>query len=192
VTAVSADLESPEAVKRLVHAINETSSQVDVIYNNAAFFHPHSGSHYEIPASDFKTCFCINALAPILIANALIPDMLVRGFGRIINVSTALQHQPNLGAYAVSKAALDKFVYDLAPTLNGSGVAINLVDPGSLRTDMNPTGLYPADSALNGLLLAALYDRTNGCWLSAQDYSGLSIDEAHAEMFRRFDQIHLS
>lgn len=185
VRTVAADLEHSAEIEQMFRELTHAGCAPDIVYNNAGYSPPLPDGPYSISPMDFERCFRINALAPMLIANTVIPGMLARGFGRVVNVSTALQYQPLSAAYATSKAALDKFVSDLAPTLDGTGVAINLIDPGSLETDMNPGGLYPASSALNGLLLAALYAESNGRWLSAQDYSNLSRDDAHSEAIFR-------
>ena len=185
VKLLAADLEQPQAIDSLIREAMGAVPAIDVLYNNAGYAPPLADTPYRIPPQDFERCFRINALAPILLASACIPGMLSRGFGRIVNVSTALQYEPRNSAYATSKAALDKFVADLAPTLDDTGVAISLVDPGSLQTDMNPSGLYSAASAVNGLLIAALHAKCNGRWISAQDYARLSLDEAHAEALHR-------
>lgn len=185
VDVFATNLEHPEKVQAMIQALRATG--LGIIYNNAAFSPSLHTDHYQIPANDFELCFKINALAPILLANAFIPDMQARGFGRVINISTELQHHPASAAYACSKAALDKFVADLAPTLAGTGVNINLVNPGSLRTDMNPRGEQAVESAVNGLLLAALLEQGNGRWISAQDYSGLPLQEAYSEAISRLE-----
>jgi 3-oxoacyl-[acyl-carrier protein] reductase len=79
---------------------------------------------------------------------------------------------PQLMAYAASKAALDKYVYDMAPHLKGTGVAMNLLDPGWLRTDLGgPDAPEPVESVLPGALVPVLLeDAVNGELFSAQDY----------------------
>lgn len=188
VDTVAADLERPDEVQRLIRELMRGTSGPDIIYNNAAVPPVAPANLYQIPASDFERCFRINALAPMLLANAFIPTMLARHFGRIVNVTTEAQYRPAIAAYTCSKAALDKFVCDLAPTLQGSGVAITLVNPGALRTDMNPTGGAPVETAINGLLVAALLEQGNGCWIAAQDYAGLSPDEVYAEALCRLER----
>jgi len=188
IDTVAADLECPDAVQALIDALMDTPNGPDIIYNNAAVPPVVPASHYQIPAGDFERCFRINALAPMLLTNAFIPAMLARNFGRIVNVTTESQFRPAIAAYTCSKAALDKFVSDLAPTMNGTGVAINLVNPGALRTDMNPNDGKPVDTAINGLLIAALLEQGNGRWIAAQDYAGLSLDEAYAEAHARLER----
>ena len=67
---------------------------------------------------------------------ALIPAMVERGFGRIINLSSGIRDIPQLAPYSVSKAAVDKYTSDLAAELRGSNVLVNGLDPGWLKTDL--------------------------------------------------------
>jgi NAD(P)-dependent dehydrogenase (short-subunit alcohol dehydrogenase family) len=76
-------------------------------------------------------------------------------------------------AYAASKAALDKFVHDTAPSLRGTGVLMNLLDPGWLRTDMGgPRAPGAVESVLPGALVPVLVDgEVHGVLYRAQDYA---------------------
>jgi len=83
-------------------------------------------------------------------------------------------------AYACSKAALSKFVHDLAPSLQGTGVMMSLVCPGYVRSDMGGVNApYAVESVIPGALLGALLDGDiNGRWFIAQDYAGLDLPAA--------------
>ncbi len=98
--------------------------------------------------------------------------MIERGFGRVVNVTSGIKDQPQLMPYAASKAALDKYVYDMAPHLAGTGVTMNLLDPGWLRTDLGGSQApNPVESVLPGALMPVLVeDGTSGKWFNAQDY----------------------
>ncbi len=76
-------------------------------------------------------------------------------------------------AYAASKAALDKFVRDAVPSLRGTGVLMNLLDPGWLRTELGGRDAPNAvESVLPGALVPALLDgEENGVCFCAQDYA---------------------
>jgi NAD(P)-dependent dehydrogenase (short-subunit alcohol dehydrogenase family) len=108
--------------------------------------------------------------------------MLEQRWGRVVNLTSGIADQPQLTAYAVSKAAVDKYVRDFAPSLSGSGVMMNLLDPGWLRTDLggpNAPG-DPASVIPGGLVPALLDDGISGRFFRAQDYAGLSLADALA------------
>jgi NAD(P)-dependent dehydrogenase (short-subunit alcohol dehydrogenase family) len=77
--------------------------------------------------------------APFLLTRALVGQMLAKGSGSIINVSSdsGVVGYPTWGAYGVSKAALDHLTRTWAAELDGTGVRINSVDPGNMDRDMH-------------------------------------------------------
>jgi len=89
-------------------------------------------------------------------------------------------NEPNLTPYAISKAAVDKFVRDFVPTLAGTGVQMTLLDPGWLRTDLGgPKAPNDPSSVIPGALVPALLDDgESGRFFRAQDYAGLSLEQA--------------
>lgn len=180
VKQVAADLGDDSAIKSLLQSLDEQGEAVDILFNNAGI---------SLPSPDFPLCsdpelyhrhFQINAVAPIQITSHLIPGMIKRSFGRIINISSTIQRQTNALPYACSKAALDKFVHDAAPSLRGTGVAMSLLCPGHVRSDMGgPSAPHSLESVAPGALLGALLGpEINGRFLMAQDYAGLSIQDA--------------
>lgn len=88
--------------------------------------------------------------------------------------------QAVLTAYAVSKAGVDKYVRDFAPKLRGTGVQMNLLDPGWLRTDLGgPNAPGDPSSVLPGALVPALLaDGQSGRFFRAQEYAGMTLDAA--------------
>jgi NAD(P)-dependent dehydrogenase (short-subunit alcohol dehydrogenase family) len=78
---------------------------------------PFRSDYLLTPAEDYRRSFEVNVIAPIRITYRVLPSMRRRGWGRIVQVTSGIQDQPELMAYAASKAALDKFVRDTVPSL---------------------------------------------------------------------------
>jgi NAD(P)-dependent dehydrogenase (short-subunit alcohol dehydrogenase family) len=170
---VAADLADQAQVDAMVSTVLSLEKGIDILYNNAAVATPFREEWKQVPAEDFRTCFEVNVISLVRICHAFLPGMIERGWGRIINVSSGIQDQPEMIAYALSKAAVDKFVTDTVGHLDGTGVLMNLLDPGWLRTDMGgPDATYPVESVLPGALVPALIDDgTTGQRIRAQDYA---------------------
>ena len=180
VVTVAGELSDQMQVDIMLDAAHQQAGAIDIVYNNAAIMTPWREDPWDIPAEDFRKSFEVNVISLARICYRLVPPMLARRWGRIVNLTSGIMDQPQLTAYAISKAAVDKFVRDFAPLLAGSGVQMNLLDPGWLRTDLGGTKA-PNDpsSVLPGALVPALLDDgVSGRFFRAQDYTGLSLPQA--------------
>lgn len=177
VQQVAAELFDEIQVDSMLKSILQNGPDIDILYNNAAIMTTFHKDWTNVPAEDFRKVFEVNVITLIRICHSFIPQMIERKWGRIINLTSGIKDQPELIAYAISKAAVDKFVTDTAGHLNGTGVLINLLDPGWLRTDMGgPQAPNEVESVLPGALVPALIgDGTTGHFFRAQDYAGKSI-----------------
>ncbi len=182
VVTVAAELAQEAQVEAMLDLVQQTAP-VDIVYNNAAIMTPYRHDYWEVPAEDMRQSFEVNVIALARICYRLIPPMLTRNWGRVINVSSGIRNEPELAAYAMSKAAVDKFVKDFAPKLHGTGVTMNLLDPGWLRTDLGgPRAPGEPSSVIPGALIPALLtDGKSGLLFGAQDYAGLSVSQALAK-----------
>lgn len=171
VKTLTAELSVEADVERLIHQALEYP--IEVLYNNAAIMTPMREPYSGVTAADYRLSFEVNTIAPVRITQALLPSMLARKFGRIVQVTSGICNQPELMAYAASKAALDKFVRDMVPKLRQTGVTMNLLDPGWLRTDLGgPKAPNAVESVLPGALVPALVDgEVHGVFFCAQDYA---------------------
>ncbi|MBN2509517.1 MAG: SDR family NAD(P)-dependent oxidoreductase [Spirochaetales bacterium] len=171
---VAAELADPDALESLIAEVKDVcGGKLDILYNNAAVMTPYL-SRFTVPASDYAVSFQVNAIAPAKLCDAFIPGMLERGWGRVVNVTSGIADQPELMAYSCSKAALDRYVRDMVPTLKGTNVLMNLLDPGWLRTDLGgPDAPNDPDSVLPGALVPVLLDQEagSGKLYRAQDYA---------------------
>jgi NAD(P)-dependent dehydrogenase (short-subunit alcohol dehydrogenase family) len=149
----------------------------DAAYNNAAVMTPFCRDWLSVPPEDLRASFEVNLVALVRICHRLLPGMIARGWGRVVNVTSGIADQPELIAYAISKAAVDKFVRDSVCRLQGTGVLMNLLDPGWLRTDLGgPEAPGAVESVLPGALVPVLIDDgTTGQLFAAQDYVGQTL-----------------
>ncbi len=127
---IAADLAAPDGAQRLARE----AGQVDVLVNNAGIF-PFGASH-EIALQDVKAVLDFNVVAPFTLVAALVPDMVKRGSGAIVNVSTMVASfgLPGMSAYGASKAALELLTKAWAAEYGPAGVRVNAVSPGPTRT----------------------------------------------------------
>ncbi len=183
VATVSGELSDPIQVDDLVDDALAQAGQIDVLYNNAAIQLPVQSNPWDTPLQDLRLSFEVNFVSLARICHRLMPAMLARRWGRVVNLTSGIKDQPEQTAYAVSKAAVDKFVRDFAPHLAGTGVQMNLLDPGWLRTDLGgPHAPNDPSTCLPGALVPALLDDgVSGRFFCAQDYVGLSLDQALAK-----------
>lgn len=127
---IAADLSAPDSAQQLAQA----AGQVDVLVNNAGIF-PFGATH-EIPIEDVKAVLDVNVVSPFTLVAALVPGMVQRGSGAIVNVSTMVASfgLPGMSAYGASKAALELLTKAWAAEYGPAGVRVNAVSPGPTRT----------------------------------------------------------
>ncbi|MCM1273679.1 MAG: SDR family oxidoreductase [Clostridium sp.] len=179
---VAANLSDMGQVKNMLEQIDAMKARVDIVLNNAGVQVAYRTRYFETPVSDYEESFLINTIAPMMICYHFLPKMIENGFGRIVNTTSGIRLEPQQAGYSASKAALDKVTVDLGSTVDGTDVMINLTDPGWCRTDLGGNNAPNSpESALPGVVLGVfLDDKKSGRIISAQEYAGLSLDEAVA------------
>jgi uncharacterized protein len=136
VDVVAADLARRKGVQRLLSALDELGRPVDVLVNNAGV--AAHGRFRDLDSARVLDIVQVNVRALTLITHALLPGMLERGRGRILNISsvTGFQPVPGMALYGASKAFVLTFTESLAEELRGSGVTATALCPGLTRTGM--------------------------------------------------------
>jgi NAD(P)-dependent dehydrogenase (short-subunit alcohol dehydrogenase family) len=127
---VQADLSDEEATRQIADHTLDWFGRCDVLINNAAF--TSNGPIMEVPWRRWQRAFRVQVVAPLQLCHALVPGMLERGQGRIVNVSSGASQalSPNLALYSTSKLAMERFGDYLELEVGGRGVSFN-----TLRVD---------------------------------------------------------
>ena len=178
--AIGCELSEPESIKAMFDTIEAKGTQIDIIFNNAGVQATYRPEIFDTPAEDYDYCYKINLVAPMLIMHHFIPEMEKRGFGRIINTTSGIHHEPEQAAYSASKAALDKVTMDLAHKYDGTDIIISITDPGWCRTDLGgPQAPNDPESSLPGVAVGAFVDdKKSGRYLAAGYFYGMTLEEA--------------
>jgi len=140
--AIVADVRRPDDVRAMAQKAAAALGPIDILVNNAgiARFAPV----LEATVADWQAMFEVNVLGPLLCTQAVLPSMLERRRGWIINIasSSSVKGYVNQGGYCASKHALLGFAKALALETRETGVRVHCICPGGVDTDM--AGLNPS------------------------------------------------
>lgn len=167
-----AELSDSTQVDAMIDGVLSQHGGVDVLYNNAAIMSPWRDAH-TTPGADYRDSFEVNVIALARLCDRFLPGMLERKWGRIVNVTSGIENIRELLPYSMSKAAVDRYVRDVSPSLEGTGVIMSLMDPGWLRTDLGGEKAPNAvETCLPGVLVPVLLEdgAPSGTFYRAQDF----------------------
>ncbi|MCR5005061.1 MAG: SDR family oxidoreductase [Clostridiales bacterium] len=130
------DLRDAEALEDFVEACHMQLGQVDILVNNAGM--QNNRRAMDFTYQDFTSMFDTNLIGPFLLTQLFAEEMLVRGKGSIIFISSAASHIgiTNTAAYAASKGGISAMVRTLASEWSPKGVRVNAIAPGWIETDL--------------------------------------------------------
>ena len=138
---ITGDVTRPEDRASLVIRTEEAFGGVDVLVNNAGL--GAFGSFLETTEDQWRELFEINMFAPMMLTRAVLPAMIERGRGLILNIASIgglLAHSDKVSPYVSSKHALIGFSRGLVKDLEGTGVRIKAVCPHLTSTEFFDTG----------------------------------------------------
>ena len=144
--ALPADIADPVAVRKAAKTIEKSFGPVDALVNNAGVVTPF-GPFWETDEAEWWRSFQINLRGPVLCTRAVLPGMVERRRGRIVNVSSGAgtMASPYYSSYIVSKTALIRFTECLALETQAHDVAVFAISPGTVRTSMSEYSLNSSE-----------------------------------------------
>jgi NAD(P)-dependent dehydrogenase (short-subunit alcohol dehydrogenase family) len=139
---IQTDLANDSAADEITKATRARFGRIDILVNNAGIGPGAIRSDswrrplkfWEITPDQWRRFVAVHTTAPLSLANAVVPEMMREGWGRIINVTTSLGTMLNAGSptYGPSKAALEALSAIMAKDLDGTGVTVNVLVPGGI------------------------------------------------------------
>ncbi|GAA5080911.1 SDR family NAD(P)-dependent oxidoreductase [Streptomyces similanensis] len=173
VLTVACDLSEPGAADALLGQAHARFPAVDILVNNAARSGP-LGPTARIDPDEWERTLALNLTAPVRLGRRLLPGMLARGWGRIVNVTSGAAAGSGLtgaNAYSVSKAGLEHFTRNLAAEVAGTGVLVNTVRPGVVDTSMQ-AGMRAPGNGLDAATRAVFTELDAGGALARPEAAG--------------------
>lgn len=160
------DVRDHRQVERLREHMRADFSSVGVLVNNAGIV-PDEGDPTDLDAGSVlrlsdevvRRGVDTNLLGPLALCRALVPSMIAAGWGRVVNVSSGMGALTDMDAgwpaYRISKTALNALTAVLAAECRGTGVLVNAVCPGGVRTRIGPPDGRSVPEGAAGVIWAA-------------------------------------
>jgi NAD(P)-dependent dehydrogenase (short-subunit alcohol dehydrogenase family) len=138
------DVTDRRSIRALADHLAARGDCVDVLVNNAAVLLGESSDILQTSIDEVRATFDTNVFGAVYTSQALVPGMVERRHGRVVNVSSKAGQLASMDtyapAYSMSKSALNAFTRQLAAATRGTGVLVNSACPGWVRTDMGGPG----------------------------------------------------
>ena len=134
------DVADRDSVRSCARDVASRVGDVDVLVNNAAVLLAENEPLLNTAVDVCRETFETNVWGALTACQAFVPSMIARGYGRVVNVSSGAGQLSSMStyapAYSISKAGLNAMTIQLAAATRGTGVLVNCVDPGWVRTRM--------------------------------------------------------
>ncbi|GEL78625.1 SDR family NAD(P)-dependent oxidoreductase [Tenuibacillus multivorans] len=150
VLAIQADVANEVDVERFVSSVEAKWGHIDILINNASIYGSGPTLLADYPINQFKEVMDVNVMNPLLMTQRVLPGMLQRDKGLIVNITSEAGHHgyPGWGAYGVSKFGLEGLTEIWAAELKESNINVHMIDPGEMDTAMHDLAVPDCDYEL--------------------------------------------
>lgn len=137
VSSCATDISVLEDVRALVEVARDQGG-ANVLVNSAGITGPLDRKTHELSIDDFDATFAVNLRGAVMLTQAVLPDMVAAGYGRILHVASIAgkEGNPNMAPYNIAKAGLIGFVKGCAKEYATQGITVNAIAPAVIRGPM--------------------------------------------------------
>lgn len=131
------ELTDEESVKAATDGLIRAAGTIDILVNNAGITGGNAPT-WELPPDVWRQVIEVNLVAPYLTCRAIVPCMIEKGYGRIVNIASIAgkEGNPNASHYSASKAGLIGLTKSLAKELAARNILVNCVTPAAAKTEI--------------------------------------------------------
>lgn len=164
------DVTNPKSIEMLARRLD--GIPIDILINNSGIFLDRNSSLQTIKPDEMSKTFAVNTTGPLLVTQALLPNLRSGHLKQVVNISSALGSIENnsgrMYAYRSSKAALNQLSKTMSIELGNYGFVVIAIHPGWVRTDMGGSGgTYSPEQSVSNMIdvIDKLSKKSNGRFL---------------------------
>jgi gluconate 5-dehydrogenase len=170
------DVTDEEAVKQLVEQIHQDLGQIDILVNNAGII--KRIPMHEMKREEFQQVIDIDLVGPFICAKAVIPEMMERREGKIINICSMMSElgRETVSAYAAAKGGLKMLTRNICSEYGGYNIQCNAIGPGYIATPQTaPLRERQADGSRHPFDSFICAKTPAGRWLNPEELGGPAV-----------------
>ena len=170
------DVTDEDAVNNLVKTIEEEVGVIDILVNNAGII--KRIPMHEMTAAEFRQVVDVDLNAPFIVSKAVIPSMIKKGHGKIINICSMMSElgRETVSAYAAAKGGLKMLTKNICSEFGGANIQCNGIGPGYIATQQTaPLRERQADGSRHPFDQFIIGKTPAGRWGEAEDLAGPAV-----------------
>ena len=171
-----ADVTDEEAVKQMVDRIKTEVGPIDILVNNAGCIKRIPMT--EMSVEDFTKVIDVDLIGPFICAKAVLPDMIQKGHGKIINICSMMSElgRETVSAYAAAKGGLKMLTRNICAEYGGANIQCNGIGPGYIATEQTaPLRQTQADGSRHPFDRFIIGKTPAGRWGTGEDLVGPAV-----------------